>query len=562
MIATVAIIAAAALAVVSLLAWTEVVHVPWIRGSSGPAMVPLTAVMILGLCTDYLPGRGIGRACVARAGTLVALTIVLVTLVEYAFDLPPSIERLLLFENVTRTSSDLPGRPSLHTIVAGGLLATGQLLRGRMRERLHVVVKLAGMVIPWLALFGYASQVNVLFRHPAHVQTGMSWATATALLAIGGAGIALHMRRTLLAPILSRTSGGRVLRVLLPLSVAAPLLVAAILTSALADARLQPRATLTISWGLTSILIAVAVFGVGWALARGEVQQRYAERARRRLMRDLHQRNTEIAELNDSLERRVEAATTESRERSTSLAAANAVLEQRTEALEQSNLQLQQFAFVASHDLQTPLRSISGFLQLLEDAHGSSLDESSRDWIARSVRAAERMKHLIDNLLTYSRIGSRAERFEAVDLDSTLETVTGLLHDLVAATEASITHEPLPTVEGDPNQLAQVLQNLLENAIKYRRPGEPPRVHVSACRDGEEWIVAVQDHGIGIAPDQRERVFEIFKRLHTQQEYPGTGIGLALVRRILYRHGGRVWIDAGQDGSTVVRCAIPVSRQR
>ena len=230
------------------------------------------------------------------------------------------------------------------------------------------------------------------------------------------------------------------------------------------------------------------------------------------------------------------------RRRSQELARAN-------ESLERSNRELHQFAFAASHDLQTPLRAIAGFAQFLESEYGDKLDDIGRDYVARIVSGTERLQRLISDLLRFSRIESRALPFGPVSLDELLEEVKRLLRESLDDSGGSVESAPLPTVSGDRTQLRQLVQNLIENAIKYSGD-TPPRIRVAAKRDGEEWTISVSDNGIGIEPEYRERIFKIFQRLHTNNAYPGTGIGLALCRQIVHRHGGRIWAEEAEGGGS------------
>ena len=222
----------------------------------------------------------------------------------------------------------------------------------------------------------------------------------------------------------------------------------------------------------------------------------------------------------------------------------NIELTEYANALEQSNEELEHFAYVASHDLREPLRTVTGFLQLLERYAHDQLDERAASYIENALAGVARMSKMIKALLDLSRIESRGQAFEIVDLDAVLAQTLEALQQVIEETAAEITHDPLPTLMGDPTQLSQLFQNLVANALKFRRKDEPPRVHVSAEQEEGNWCFAVHDNGIGIDPQQHERVFQIFQRLHTQQEYPGVGIGLALCKRIVERHGGRMWVEA------------------
>ncbi len=211
--------------------------------------------------------------------------------------------------------------------------------------------------------------------------------------------------------------------------------------------------------------------------------------------------------------------------------------------LERSNKELEQFAFVASHDLQEPLRMVSSYTQLLAERYEGQLDEKAKKYIAYAVDGAVRMQRLINDLLTYSRVATRGQSLETADSHALLGEAIRNLGAAIDESQALITTDDLPTVHVDPAQLVLVFQNLLSNAIKFR--GEDfPRVHVSASDAGREWAFAVTDNGIGIDPQYADRIFVIFQRLHTRLEYPGTGIGLAVCKRIVERHGGRIWFDS------------------
>jgi light-regulated signal transduction histidine kinase (bacteriophytochrome) len=236
-------------------------------------------------------------------------------------------------------------------------------------------------------------------------------------------------------------------------------------------------------------------------------------------------------------------------ERTKQLANANRVLER-------SNMELQQFAYVASHDLQSPLRSISGFVQLLKMEYESKLDEQAVDWIRRTIQATEQMQDLIRGVLAYSRVDSRSRPFMPTPFLDVFDDVVALLEPSIHDAGGKVTRGDLPVVIGDRSQFIQLMQNLIGNGLKYHGD-KSPHVHVSAERNGSEWIFSVQDNGIGIAPKYYERVFEIFKRLHDQKEYPGTGIGLAVCRRVVNRHGGRIWVESEAGHGSVFHFTLP-----
>ncbi|TYT60261.1 PAS domain-containing sensor histidine kinase [Natrialba swarupiae] len=223
---------------------------------------------------------------------------------------------------------------------------------------------------------------------------------------------------------------------------------------------------------------------------------------------------------------------------------------ERERALEESNERLEQFAHAVSHDLREPLRMVTSYLQLIDQRCGDALEDDGEEFLEYAVDGAERMREMIEGLLEYSRVETQGEPFEPVDLGAVLDEVRDDLQLRIDETDAEITADELPTVAGDASQLRQVFQNLLDNAIEYSGD-EPPRIDIAAERVGDRWRIIVADHGIGIDPDNHDRVFEVFQRLHTSNEYPGTGIGLALCQRIVERHDGEMWVESEPDeGST------------
>lgn len=212
-------------------------------------------------------------------------------------------------------------------------------------------------------------------------------------------------------------------------------------------------------------------------------------------------------------------------------------------ALEESNMELRQFAYVASHDLQTPLRSISGFAEFLRSDYGHELDQTAGEYLDRIIESSERMRDLIRDLLSYSSVDTRSSAFLAVDLNHLMDNVLVSLAADIDASNGRVAVGELPVVLGDEVQLHQLLQNLTSNALKYHATSSP-HVEINASRCAGSWEIVVQDNGIGIDPKHHHRIFEIFKRLHTTRQYPGTGIGLAVCKRIAIRHDGDLFVES------------------
>jgi PAS domain S-box-containing protein len=233
-------------------------------------------------------------------------------------------------------------------------------------------------------------------------------------------------------------------------------------------------------------------------------------------------------------------------------------LDERARELARSNAELEQFAYVASHDLQEPLRIVASYTQLLARRYQGRLDPDADDFISFSVEGINRMQRLISDLLAYSRVGSRPRTLASVDVGRALAIALENLAHAMTDAGASVTHGPLPAVTGDEGQLVQLMQNLVGNAIKFHG-ATPPVVHVSARPGDREWIFAVTDNGVGIEPQYFERIFVIFQRLHARESYPGTGIGLALCKKIVERHGGRMWVESTPGSGSTFFFALPCS---
>jgi light-regulated signal transduction histidine kinase (bacteriophytochrome) len=250
---------------------------------------------------------------------------------------------------------------------------------------------------------------------------------------------------------------------------------------------------------------------------------------------ELQQAEAELKSLNEDLEKRVV---------------------ERTLELKRSNEDLEQFAYVASHDLQEPLRMINSYLQLLRQRYKDRLDGSADEFIGFALDGSKRMHQLIHDLLAYSRVGTHGKEFAPTDCEAALNAALANLKVAIEEGGAQVTRDPLPTVLGDEVQLIQLFQNLIGNAVKFR--GEAaPQVHVGVQRRGPDWEFSVRDNGIGIAEQDFQRIFIVFQRLHASGKYPGTGIGLSVCKKIVERHGGRIWVESKPGRGTTFHFTIP-----
>ena len=226
--------------------------------------------------------------------------------------------------------------------------------------------------------------------------------------------------------------------------------------------------------------------------------------------------------------------------------------------LERSNAELKKFAYVASHDLQEPLNQVANFVQLLEMRYDAKLDEDGKEFIGFAVEGVSLMQTLIDDVLAYSKVDIQGIEWQLTKVQDSLDQALGNLRGRIAETGAVITVDQLPTIVADGTQLMQLFQNLVGNAIKFRQMGDKPQIHIGVQRQEDQWLFSVADNGIGFDPQFAERIFVIFQRLHTRDEYPGSGMGLAICKKIIECHRGRIWVDSAPDQGTTFYFTIPV----
>jgi PAS domain S-box-containing protein len=279
------------------------------------------------------------------------------------------------------------------------------------------------------------------------------------------------------------------------------------------------------------------------------------EKHNKKLFEEEQQLTEELTATNEELQATTEELQTSNDEQNQT----QIELRELVNKLKISNKELEQFAYVASHDLQEPLRMVSSFTQLLERRYKSKLDDDADDYIGYIVEGAKRMKDLIDDLLTFSRLNKETMTFDVVLMDIALDDVLLNLKAYIKENNAEIIYDKLPTIECDRVQIQQLLQNLLTNAIKFHGD-KPPLIRISAQELENEWIFSITDNGIGIDLRHQEQIFSIFKRLHTRKEYEGTGIGLSICKRIVERHGGQIWVESEPEEGSTFYFTIPMKQ--
>ncbi len=237
---------------------------------------------------------------------------------------------------------------------------------------------------------------------------------------------------------------------------------------------------------------------------------------------------------------------------------ANKELRKNLEELKISNRELKSFAFITSHDLQEPLRTIASYAQLIERRYKGQLDPDADEFLEYMVSGAKRMKQMIQGLLDYSQVETKGNKFKEISTEKALDAALSDLQHSIDQCHAEVTHDHLPPIFADECQIVRVFQNLIGNALKFRKKDEPPKIHISAKKHGNEWVFSVNDNGIGIEDQYFDIIFEVFKRLHAIGEYEGAGIGLAIVKRIIDRHSGRMWVDSSPDKGSTFYFTIPL----
>ena len=304
---------------------------------------------------------------------------------------------------------------------------------------------------------------------------------------------------------------------------------------------------------VTNLILANKIMSEELVLAHQELDFQNIEKEKRAA--ELVIANNELVFQNEEKAKRAAELITANQE----LAFQNGEKVKRAKELENVNRDLEQFAYVASHDLQEPLRMISSYTQLLERKYKDKLDQDANDYIHFAVDGAIRMQKLLINLLDFSRVSTRSKSFEQVDTKTIAGQAISNLQQLILENTALITNYDLPVIQADEMQILQVFQNLIENAIKFKKKAELPKIHITCSRQHNMYQFSIADNGIGIEMQYHDRVFIVFQRLHSTKDYPGTGIGLSICKRIIERHGGTIWFESEVNEGTTFYFTIPVS---
>jgi signal transduction histidine kinase len=486
------------------LGWTfdiEILKRPWQSFSTmkaNSATCALLAGIALYLLQTQRPMPVRQKYAVIRVCAVLMAALAGLTVVEYVFDVNLGIDQLLFREATNAEATSYPGRMAVMSSLAFAMIGVVFWLMDSPRG--YFVAEMLALVCAAISLLAIAS-----YMYQARAfQVQMPLYSAVVIFFVTAGTLCARPERGVMAKVTSNSFGGIMARRLLPATFLIPIVLGWL------QHRGQRAGLYSVEPGLALFAVAnVLVFlSVVWwgvnSLHRMDTKRRLAERE----------------------------------------------LQETAAKLARSNADLEQFAYVASHDLKEPLRAISGSIQILQERYKDQLNGEADEVIKHTVDGATRMQTLIDDLLTYSRLTTREAPLEATDCAQIVQEVLANLKSSIHESKAIITYDPLPVVKADSTQLLQVFQNLISNAIKYRSQ-RTPRIHLGVENKGNEWLFSVSDNGIGIAPQYADRIFRIFQRLHTRKEYSGTGIGLAVCKKIVERHGGRIWIESElEEGST------------
>lgn len=467
-------------------------------------------------------------------GKILALLVFLIgilTLSEYLLGINLGVDQILFKEAAGALNTSSPNRmafnAALNLVLAGLAMMLIDVKRGHTYE-ISQVLALFGGVVSLLALLGYTFDASILYQLPKF--TGIAIYAAATFILVFAAILFTTPNKGVMKLVTSDSLGGYFARRFLPLIIIVPWLLGFIIK-------------LGINYGLYdyaygyALLIASIIVFLSIILWITSYSIKNVETERNRVNEDLKKSKKELEKAKAELEEKVK---------------------ERTIALETSNNELEHFAYVTSHDLREPLRMITSFLQLLERKYDHELDEDAHEYIGFAVDGAKRLDEMINDLLEYSRVTSGDRVFKKLDTQKILDKALLNLKVSVEESGAVIIHENLPVINGDEKLMVQLMQNLIGNAIKYCDTNKTPEIHIAAKKEADHYLFSVADNGIGMDSKHLGKIFTIFQRLHRNDEYDGTGIGLAITQKIVQQHGGHIWAESAPGEGSTFYFTIPI----
>ncbi len=457
-----------------------------------------------------------------RISQILAFIVVIIgflTLMEYIFNLNFGIDQLFFKEAIGALNTSDPNRMALTAAVNFILAGISILLWNVKTPRVYrptQIFAIFGGFIALLAILGYIFDISLLYHVPQF--TAIAVYAAFDFILLFAAILLARPDIGIMSIISSNSISGVLSRRLLPLVVILPIIFGLIWNYGSNSGFYDDEFSIVLLIFSIIIFLSIMVWITANSVKKIDDESKFLE-----------------MEYQESLEEKVR---------------------DRTKELEQSNKDLQQFAYVASHDLKEPLRMISSFLQLLERRYKDKLDDDANEFIGFAVNGAQRLDYMIEDLLEYSRVANKERKFKDVDVNKVLDQTILNLKPTIDDNNSEISYNKLPTIFGDEYLLVLLFQNLISNSIKYRRG--IPKINISAIRESNQYLFRVKDNGIGISQEHLERIFTIFQRLHTKEEYEGTGIGLAIAQKIVHQHGGEIWAESELGKGTTFYFTIPI----
>lgn len=515
---------------------------------------------------------------VAQILALIVALIGILTLIEYLSGVNLGIDQLFFKESAGALHTSSPNRMAFSAaldFVIAGLAIILMDIKFNYNNRPAQILAIIGGLISVFALVGYSYGASLFYDLPQYTAISV-YAAFTFILIFFGL-LAARPDTGFMQLITGNNLVGRLLRRLLPLIIATPIIIGLLGDLGYRNSFYGPYYGYALVWVTSIIVLILLLWFVIVPLNKSEILRKKAEIKLRTLMGNLEEQvkertkelnysnialkssNEELQVISEELQssnEELQSTTEELHVSNEELQHQQKELRELVDKLEVSNRELEQFAYVASHDLQEPLRMVTSFTQLLEHKYRGQLDKDADEYIGFVIEGTHRMKDLIDDLLVFSRLNTQARKFELFDMQTALNGVLSYLKPYIEENHAQITYDSLPSIRGDSSQIKQLLQNLLSNAIKFHNH-ENPLIHISVEESRNEWTFGVSDNGIGIDPRHQEQIFKVFKRLHTREEYTGSGIGLSICKKIVERHGGHIWVESELEKGSTFYFTIP-----